>query len=40
MDQELTGLSPEQQNEFRAALQRFIDRHEITDFPWAQCVGT
>jgi hypothetical protein len=32
MDQDLRGLSQEQQNHCRAAVQRFIDRHQLSDW--------
>jgi hypothetical protein len=32
MEQDLTGLSQVQQNECRAALQNFMNRHEISDW--------
>ena len=35
MDQSLKGLSQVQQNDCRAALQRFIDRHELSDWEMA-----
>jgi hypothetical protein len=31
-EQDLTGLSQEHQNECRATLQKFMDRHEISDW--------
>jgi hypothetical protein len=32
MDENLRGLSQEQQNRCRAAVQRFIDRHHLSDW--------
>jgi len=32
MDRNFTGLSQEQQNDCRTALQKFMDRHEISDW--------
>ena len=32
MDQNFGGLSQEQQNDCRAALQKFVDRHAISDW--------
>ena len=31
-NEDLKGLSQEQENEFRAAVQRFIDRHALADW--------
>ncbi len=39
MDQNLKGLTQVQQNDCRAALQRFIDRHELSDWEMAVKVG-
>ena len=32
MEQDLTGLSQEQQNDCRTTMQKFMDRHEISDW--------
>jgi hypothetical protein len=39
MDQQARGLSQQQQNDCRAALNRFIDRHQLSDWEMTVKVG-